>query len=379
LLLLLTLLSVADARSWCASPLLAHEWGVTVLRADGPPAQGVPMPSWLHRSGPVTPIASVAPVRAMPADNGMRTLPVVQFYSPPSWGDPIPLGAEVGFTNGRAILWFPQVDRRVLAAVANSSVSAAARAAMVEKRQEHGAASPGADPTRQLHWEALSLHRAAPGTLLPAEEPWVTALRAMPEALWVRRGEERERFLFYEADTHEAPALTIERGESWGPDRPHYILTNRSDWTVHDVVIIADGKSWQAPAIPPGATAGFLLDAPLQAEEAEDWLRQRWSSGASSATSQVERDWFGGDCVMMRNPAVPVEAAEGHRLYEEEVAVLLDVWSERLLESSGVHLVYREDTAALDAVMPVSLYTDMVHFFEWRRLGVVLVEGLSLP
>jgi hypothetical protein len=82
---------------------------------------------------------------------------------------------------------------------------------------------------------------------------------------------------------------------------------------------------------------------------------------------------------MMRNPAVPVEAAEGHRLYEEEVAVLLDVWSERLLESSGVHLVYREDTAALDAVMPVSLYTDMVHFFEWRRLGVVLVEGLSLP
>ncbi|MEL6348465.1 MAG: hypothetical protein AAFV53_35490 [Myxococcota bacterium] len=71
---------------------------------------------------------------------------------------------------------------------------------------------------------------------------------------------------------------------------------------------------------------------------------------------------------MMRDPALPVEVAEGHRLYTAEVDVLMDVWSARLLQSDGAHLVYREDTAALDALMPVSVYTDMYHFVEWSRL-----------
>jgi hypothetical protein len=30
---------------------------------------------------------------------------------------------------------------------------------------------------------------------------------------------------------------------------------------------------------------------------------------------------------------------------------------------------------ALDAGMPVRLYTDMRHFFDWRRLGLVLVPA----
>ena len=82
---------------------------------------------------------------------------------------------------------------------------------------------------------------------------------------------------------------------------------------------------------------------------------------------------------MLRDPAVPVEAAEGHRLYAAEVDVLLSVWAERLLEAEGTHIVYREDVEALDALMPASLYTDMYHFIDWRRLGIVLVEGVALP
>ena len=66
--------------------------------------------------------------------------------------------------------------------------------------------------------------------------------------------------------------------------------------------------------------------------------------------------------------------AAGHALYGSEVDAMLGVWGERLF-APGDHLLYREDPSALDAVMPVSLYTDMYHWFDWRRLGVVLVEG----
>jgi hypothetical protein len=54
--------------------------------------------------------------------------------------------------------------------------------------------------------------------------------------------------------------------------------------------------------------------------------------------------------------------------------VLLDVWAARLVGPGPLRLVYREDVAALDALMPLSVYTDMYHYAELRRLGVVLVE-----
>ena len=87
--------------------------------------------------------------------------------------------------------------------------------------------------------------------------------------------------------------------------------------------------------------------------------------------------WHGDDCVMQRDPAVPVTHAAGYTLYPSEVDAMLGVWGPRLFGPRD-HLLYREDPAALDAVMPVSLYTDMRHWLEWRRLGVVLVEDLVL-
>lgn len=82
---------------------------------------------------------------------------------------------------------------------------------------------------------------------------------------------------------------------------------------------------------------------------------------------------------MMRDPAVPAEDASDHRLYGPELDVLLSVWADRLLASDDIHLTYREDVAALDAAMPLSVYTDMFHDVHLARLGVVLVEGLELP
>ncbi len=53
--------------------------------------------------------------------------------------------------------------------------------------------------------------------------------------------------------------------------------------------------------------------------------------------------------------------------------------AQRLLAPDGVRLVYREDPAPLDVLMPVSLSTHMDHHIDWRRLGLVVVEGMALP
>lgn len=85
-----------------------------------------------------------------------------------------------------------------------------------------------------------------------------------------------------------------------------------------------------------------------------------------------------GDCVMMRQPAEPFVTTDDHRLYPEELAVLLSVWEDRFFTGDGSRILYREDTAALDALVPLSLYTDMYHTIQTSRLGLVLIEGVAL-
>jgi len=143
---------------------------------------------------------------------------------------------------------------------------------------------------------------------------------------------------------------------------------------VHDVIVIADGRAWTAPAVPPGATAGFLLDRPLDRAALVRWLRERWIDPAGPP---VGWSWTAEDCVMMRDPAIPVEEAAGYRLYGPELDVLLSVWADRMLAADGARLVYREDPGALEARMPLSVYTDMRHYVELNRLGIVVVEGVQ--
>jgi hypothetical protein len=81
---------------------------------------------------------------------------------------------------------------------------------------------------------------------------------------------------------------------------------------------------------------------------------------------------------MQRNPAVPVDRAADHRLYAAEIDVVLDAWGARFFDAQGTTIVYREDIAQLDAAMPLSLYTDMQHHVQLRRLGLALVENLTL-
>ena len=226
----------ALAESWCAAPLVAHEWGVVRLGASD---AAVPVPSWFARSE--TAHAGTGPrVRDLPADGGERDLPVISLYGAGLWSYPIPFALEVGFASGAPTVWWPPADLLTGSALA---------------------------------WESLALGPNPANVPRGASEPWVDRVRALPDALWVDRGAESERFVFYEGRTVESSALVLRRGDSWSPKRPHYLVENISDQVVHDVVIVADGRAWTAPSVPPHRTAGFLLTDPLDATALRASLR----------------------------------------------------------------------------------------------------------
>lgn len=377
------------AESWCASPLFVHEWGVQSFGSPGADRSTTPgprLPSYFHHgagnAGPTK-----APVRHLPPDGGERALPVLHFYSPAGFR-PVPVGIEVGFTEGEATSFFPQVDVLRPAAVANAPAALAARRELLRRRGQPSMAARGlpSDPTRQLVWNNLTLtgapQRAAPST----SSPWVRRLRGFDQALWVANAHESERFVFYEARTQERPALRLARGPTYGSGRRHYIVHNDGAQTAHDVFFVHREARRRfvffMPAIPSGASAGFVL-------EDHEVPRGRWRRATRARlearlvdgqqpSAPTEYRW-GPSCVMQRDPAQPVERAEGHRLYADEVDVVLDLWDERFFGAAGTTLVYREDEAYLDDVMPLSVYTDMYHFVELRRLGLAVVEGVALP
>ena len=196
--------------------------------------------------------------------------------------------------------------------------------------------------------------------------------------MWLNRGGESERFLFYEADTTERPALRVERGESWSPSRPHYVLHNDTAHPVHDVFVLVEGgeASFHAPQIPAGRSAGFLLDQ-ARVPDPQATLRASLVDHDQPAPA-TDYNWAGEDCVMGRDPAVPVTESTGHRLFDAEVDAILGVWAPRFFSGEDTVILYREDAGALSELMPLSIYTDMYHFVELRRLGLVVWEGLDL-
>jgi hypothetical protein len=135
-------------------------------------------------------------------------------------------------------------------------------------------------------------------------------------------------------------------------------------------VVVADGRVWTADALAHGAQVA-VSPRPMDREALLAWLRARWVDPGGPPT-RVQ--WDGDGCVMGRDPAVPTEQATGYRVYGPELDVLLSVWADRLLDPHGVRVIYREDPAALQARMPLAVYTDMQHYVELDRLGIVVVE-----
>ncbi|MFO0744930.1 MAG: hypothetical protein U1F43_04535 [Myxococcota bacterium] len=380
----------AAAKSWCAYPLWVHEWGVHVFDGAGRAQDASALlPDFFHRSVPGSAGASGPSVRDLPPDGGERDLPVVHFYSPRRDAH-IPVGLEVGFTGGPASVWYPQIDLFRTAADANGVAAAAARARLLLARAARANAQGGPalppDPTRQLIWNDLELTTTPPHAPAPTKVPWVEDVRRF-DALWASTGGESERFVFYEAQSDEKLPLELRRGNTFGPGRRHYELHNLGAQPVHDVFVVHREPGhvyvFFAPQIPARSSAGFLLEehevaAADLAKATDDQLRASLVDAAAPAAPSDYR-WDMDHCVMQRDPAVPVESAEGYRLYRSEVDAILKVWGNRFFGRTGTTIVYREDPATLDAAMPLSVYTDMYNFVVLRRAGLALWESVVLP
>lgn len=387
--------SAARAESWCAYPLWVHEWGVHVFATDGAPARVEPLPAFFHSPQKRRDGERAGPVRGLPADNGVRTLPVMHFYSAGSLSSPIPIGVEVGFTQGSASWWYPEVDRLVPAALANAPAALmdrltliAARAARTNPGRDTGATNLPPDPTRQLVWDRLELSASPRHPPSPSGGvSWVDEVRTFDKALWVDGRGASERFVFYEADTNEKTPLALTRGETFAPGHRHYILHNRGKYPVHDVLFIHRDKGrthvFAAPMIPAGKSAGFLIEAHLIApegvEDATVGQLRRWLVDPKNPRPPAEYRWDRDACVMGRDPAIPVERASHHRLYTFEVDAILGAWGKRFFAQDGTTILYREDLALLDEVMPLSLYTDMYNDVVLHRAGLALWEMVALP
>ncbi|MFO0744933.1 MAG: hypothetical protein U1F43_04550 [Myxococcota bacterium] len=382
----------AAARSWCAQPLYVHEWGVHVFGAGGAPAAAAPWPDFFHTTVGVGDAAAAVPVRAMPVDGGVRFLPVLHFYGPPGGAMPTAIGLEVGFSAGSASAWFPALDLFRTGAEANSAKAAAARAALLARRAARTPFGQGdgkdvplpSDPTRQLVWDLIELTGQAPSAPAASTAPWIQAARGF-DSLWASAHGETDRFVFYEGQTAERVPLTLRRAAGWAVGHRAYELANTSAQAIHDVFIVQrDGERVfvvSIPAIAAGAATTFVLDQhPVAAADLHAATYDALKAALGSAAGPPAATGFGpGACTMGRDPAIPFEKADGHELFAPEVDALLSVWGARFFEQAGTTIVYREDEAALDAAMPLSIYADMHRYVVLERAGLALWESVALP
>jgi hypothetical protein len=379
---------ISHAESWCADPLIVHEWGVQLFGDDGHALDPPDLPAYFHDSGP-SGASAVVPVSSLPPDSGMRELPLLHFYTSGSWAESVPVGVEVGFTLGRASDWYPQVDRLRVPPESARLEDESLGSDSGDSREPMAAAAfdLAPDGSAQLSWDALTLTRDPQQGLEPAAATsWVSEARAI-DALWVNSSEESERFVFYEAGTREEALVALERGDTWSPDQGHYVALNSSPYDVHDVFVVhrsADAVSvFFAARIPAESSAGFVLeshavDGDLEAAT-RDVLAARLVDQASASPSAIDTWAHGGECIMGRDPAESTDQATGHRLYTAEVEMILNVWNAAFFEREGTTILYREDTAYIDAMMPLSIYTDMFHYPLVRRLGLAVVALDALP
>ncbi len=337
-LALLVSSSPSRADMWCARPLVVHEWGVHVYGNDGQALVPVALPPWFYRHQGAA--VQALPVKQLPADSGIRALPVLHFYGQAGSAN-IPVGVEVAFRGGQPGVWFPGVDR--------------------------------IDQGR-LVWDRLelaSIPRTAP---LATDLDWVGAARGL-SALWVERPTESERFVFYEAATQERVPLVLRRDATWTRSRRKMVIENFGRYPVHDVFFIhregARAFTFRASEIAAGGTVTFVVEDHPLATDLRGELHTLLVAPPPSADAP-------GECVTGRNPAVPVSRASGHRIYKEEVDLILRIWGARFFDTQGTSIIYREGTPQLDEVMPLSIYTDMYHSIELRRAGLALWQGLTL-
>ncbi len=393
-------LGTALARSWCARPLVVHEWGVEVFDAKG--NRELPdLPPFLHTpaalpKGPVTRFSP--PVREMPADSGERDKPILYFYLGER-EEEAPVALSLCFAYGVPSAWYPQADQvcagfreapddstlgKWIADLGSSDFKTREEAS--RKLVECGPAlhlalesalAKAGDPEikarlktclegfakPQLTWDHLKLSKAPPaGIPLPGKElradHWVRQARQV-DAAYVTNGVEAERYVFYEGRTKEKSSVSCKGN----------FLTNHGTHPVHDLYVVCKGSVLYVERLEPSTS---VKARPLEGD-ASRHLLERLQAGRPSPK---EEDGMGKG-VMMRKPCEAQGPTTESWLFPKEAEALLAIWEKDFFQGEGARLIYREDVSALDEAMPLAIYTDMFHFIKLNRAGLVLVKGVS--
>jgi hypothetical protein len=297
LLLLIAPTGAAPGGMWDPLPMTVHEWGVNTFDwdVDHPLVQELPEFLYTDKKPGELIAKPETPVRNLPADSGVRTKPILYFYTPGkfSFENPPQVAAEMRFAFGHANAWWPQVNQyrtaEMTQAAAPPDWNAWKQKALAEYEQRvkgrgsdpdsvsrwnaklaaykklegpaqvawlanrlrwYAAPEFPVDQRMQLVWDRLTLHasvpegQSLPGQPLPADH-WVKVAREV-DAAYVSNGKQTERYLFYEGKTCEQPAIAMlppgaagPTWATWGEAQSSEVaIVNVGDYPIYDVMAI---------------------------------------------------------------------------------------------------------------------------------------------
>jgi len=404
---LISFCAVRAGGEWFAQPLVAHEWGVHVFDWQGNAALTEALPDFMHTDAkPGTSIPVEGRVKDLPPDSGIRTKPVLYFYTPGYniGGETTPVGVEVRFAAGHASAWWPQVSiYRTPAQVAQAvPIDWPAWQAMHQGRRWNTPLTKVPDDERfELVWHNLALTAAAPN-LPPAggdlpEDHWVRRARQV-NSLYVSNGKEAEKFVFYEGKTAETPAIAILPPVD--QQDVNYHLVNVSDFPIYDIFAVyrdsERGVVWTkylaelppAPARPvrQGSLSGGMSAFPLPDFAA---LPNKSAPDAATFTAHTSDrllevltagEYFTGQFTddFWRDPADFQPPTASAQLFPDEARAVEAIWRNDFFSAEGLTIIYRESPASLDQAMPLLLFTDMFHYVKLSRCGLVLNRHIPI-
>jgi len=389
---------------WAAQRLEAHEWGVSEYDwSNGKKPSGV-LPDFVYtedKPGDVTPRPG-ARVKEMGADSGIRvrTKPILYFYAPDTLrkkfeGRPaIPVAVEARFREGYAHTWWPQVS-------------------VFRNREEvRGAQAPDVgippfpdDRRFQLVWDHLevspviSAKQKLRGENLP-ESHWLKIARQVDSA-YVSNGREVEKFLFYEGNTQEIPAIAIIPQDRFSV--PRFLVYNVSDYPIHDPFLIYRNKAkrqfWvryfsrlaplprrSARENPAGPESSANVLSPAiphfeDLERDETFDESEFHRITELKLGSILRmEYPVADTVYSgrRNPAQYQPPTEEYRLFPLELAALERIWNRTFFGDDGLTILYRESPVYLDQAAPLHIFTDMEHYVNLSRCSLVVNRKVDL-
>lgn len=410
---------------WGPEPLTVHEWGVHSFDWANPTATPPAVPDFMYtRDKPGMAVPRVGErAKDLPVDSGERTKPILYFYLPPAMDSAL-IGVEVRFAFGNAGAWWPQVNLyRTPGQVANAQPFDVLQWRKAHPFYNEPKLKPPDDERFELVWQRLTLSKTAPPEtrlapalpnpvehLTPASAfDWVAKARNVKDVAFISNGKEADRFLFYEGQTRETPALAVlpfggnnnafpfnnrlGLGEA-EPKPAEYYLVNVGDFPLYDVLVIyrdsKHGVRWsqylpELPAVPTSKDdlrnfghevpqiAGVKLPdftAPAQKAPPADADFQQRLRGLLQDTLTSGAQINPG-APLPRDPAIPQPPTKMSVLFPDEATALLDIWQGDFFRGEGLTVLYRESPAYLDQAMPLQIFTSNANYVLLSRCGLV--------